>query len=100
MVEDVLKAKRLDGALAALGRIAAASFADGRQRQLLRDRLAELEVPAQVIWGEADRILPAAHAEGLPAAIAVHRLPATGHLAHMERAAEVNARIRELLVAA
>jgi len=44
----------------------------------------------QVIWGNADAILPAGHADGLPAAIAVHRFDGKGHMVHMEAVAEVN----------
>ena len=91
MVEDVLKYKRLDGVDAALNKVAGASFAGGQQALRLNDRLGELEVPVQVIWGREDRIVPAAHGEGLPAAIKVTVLDHAGHLVHMEKAAEVNA---------
>ena len=91
MVEDVLKYKRLDGVDAALNKVAGASFAGGQQALQLNDRLGELEVPVQVIWGREDRIVPAAHGEGLPAAIKVTVLDHAGHLVHMEKAAEVNA---------
>lgn len=97
MVENVLRAKRMDGAQRALEAIAAACFGGGRQRWQARERLAGLAVPVQVIWGEQDRILPVRHAEGLPAAIAVHRLESAGHLVHMEKAAEVNALIARFL---
>ena len=53
MVEEVLKFKRLDGAAAALRKIADANFSGGKQRGSLRDRLAELKMPVQVIWGDA-----------------------------------------------
>ncbi|MGH7212076.1 MAG: acetoin dehydrogenase dihydrolipoyllysine-residue acetyltransferase subunit [Acetobacteraceae bacterium] len=90
MADDVLKFKRLDGAVAALSAIAAANFAAGRQTTLLRDQLGKIEVPVQVIWGAEDRILPARHADGLPANVAVHVLQGAGHMPHMEKAAEVN----------
>lgn len=96
MVEEVLKFKRLDGAVAALRAIADANFESGAQRVLVRERLGELGVPVQVIWGEADRVLPASHAEGLPAAVSVTRIAGAGHIAHMEKAAEVNAAIASL----
>lgn len=95
MIEDVLKYKRLDGANAALERIAGANFVGGRQTQSFADRLADLTPPAQVIWGREDRILPARHAEGLPATIPVHVLADAGHMVHMEKAGEVNALIRD-----
>jgi pyruvate dehydrogenase E2 component (dihydrolipoamide acetyltransferase) len=94
MVEEVLKFKRLDGAQAALRLVADANFSGDSQRVSLRDRLAEVKAPVQLIWGEADRILPARHAEGLPPAIQVTRIAGAGHLPYMEKAAEVNAAIR------
>jgi pyruvate dehydrogenase E2 component (dihydrolipoamide acetyltransferase) len=93
MVEEVLKFKRLDGAVAALRAIADANFSGGKQRGSLRDRLAAIKAPVQVIWGDADRILPSKHAEGLPAAVKVTRIEGAGHIPHMEKAAEVNSAI-------
>ena len=91
MVEDVLKYKRLDGVDAALNKVAGATFAGGQQALRLNDRLGELEVPVQVVWGCEDRIVPAAHGKGLPAGIKVTVLDHAGHLVHMEKVAEVNA---------
>jgi pyruvate dehydrogenase E2 component (dihydrolipoamide acetyltransferase) len=90
MVNDVLKYKRLDGVEAALKTIAAAAFPGGRQARVMRDRLPQLSMPAQVIWGRHDRIIPAAQAQGLPGNVAVHLLDGAGHMAHMEAAGEVN----------
>jgi pyruvate dehydrogenase E2 component (dihydrolipoamide acetyltransferase) len=90
MVEDVLKYKRLDGVAGALEAIAGAVFPDGRQAVVLAERLSELAVPTQVIWGKHDRIVPPAHAEGLPPKVAVHMIGNAGHMAHMEAAGEVN----------
>lgn len=90
MAEDVLRFKRLDGATAALSAIAAANFPGGRQAVTLRDRIGAAGGAVQVIWGAADAILPARHAEGLPAPVIVHVLEQAGHMPHMERAAEVN----------
>jgi pyruvate dehydrogenase E2 component (dihydrolipoamide acetyltransferase) len=97
MIEDVLKFKRLDGVESALNRIVAESFAGGRQALELRARLAELRVPVQVIWGRQDRILPVSHAEGLPGTMPVYVLDDAGHMAHMEKAAEVNEQIRRFI---
>jgi pyruvate dehydrogenase E2 component (dihydrolipoamide acetyltransferase) len=90
MAEDVLRFKRLDGATAALSAIAAANFPKGRQTAILRDRINDVGIPVQVIWGAGDAILPARHAEGLPSPVAVHVLEQAGHMPHMERAGEVN----------
>jgi pyruvate dehydrogenase E2 component (dihydrolipoamide acetyltransferase) len=100
MIDEVLKYKRLDGVTAALQAIAAAAFPGGRQAADLRGALAAAAVPRQVIWGTADRIIPAAHANGLPAAVAVHRLDGAGHLPHMEKSGEVNRLIAALAAAA
>jgi len=97
MIDDVLKYKRLDGATQALERIAAACFPAGIQALNRAEDLARLKVPAQVIWGREDRIIPAGHAAGLPATIPVHLLDAAGHMVHMEKAAEVNALIHDFV---
>ena len=90
MIEDVLKFKRLDGVEAALNRIIDDTFAGGQQALQLTDRLGEITVPARVIWGREDRIIPARHSDGLPSNIRVHVLNGAGHMVHMEKAAEVN----------
>jgi pyruvate dehydrogenase E2 component (dihydrolipoamide acetyltransferase) len=90
MIDDVLKNKRLDGAPEALKAVAAANFAGGRQAVVLVDRLGDVGVPMQIIWGEKDQIIPARHATGLPPNVAIHVLPGAGHMPQMEKAAEVN----------
>jgi pyruvate dehydrogenase E2 component (dihydrolipoamide acetyltransferase) len=97
MIEDVLKFKRLDGVEEALARIAGESFTGGRQALELRPRLADLSVPVQVIWGRQDQILPVSHVQGLPATMPVHVLEGAGHMAHLEKAAEVNEQIRRFI---
>jgi len=97
MVEDVLKFKRLDGAEAALNKIASAAFAGGQQALQLTGKLGEIEAPVRVIWGKEDRILPVGHAEGLPNGIEVTVLEGAGHLVHMEKAHEVNDLIAAML---
>jgi pyruvate dehydrogenase E2 component (dihydrolipoamide acetyltransferase) len=96
LIEDVLKLKRVDGVVPALKTVAAAAFPGGAQARVFRDDLGRIEVPIQVVWGRADRILPAAHAEGLPLGIAVHLLDGKGHMVHMEAAGEVNRLIAEI----
>jgi pyruvate dehydrogenase E2 component (dihydrolipoamide acetyltransferase) len=100
MVEDVLRYKRLDGVAAALAAIAASWFAGGRQQVDLTERIAGLAVPVQVIWGREDRIIPAAHAERLRSRFPVHILEQSGHLPHMEKAAEVGRLVRSFIAAA
>ena len=97
MLDDIISYKRLDGALEALNTIAATIFKDGHQAVELVPRLAALTAPIQIIWGEADRIIPAAQANGLPTTVPVHLIPGAGHMVHMEKAEEVNELIETFL---
>jgi pyruvate dehydrogenase E2 component (dihydrolipoamide acetyltransferase) len=97
MVEDVLRYKRLDGVPATLAKIAAEWFPDGKQRTDLRDAVAQLKIPVQIIWGRDDRIIPVAHAEALAAKLPVHIIEEAGHLPHMEKAGEVNRLLKRLI---
>ncbi|MGH7158658.1 MAG: acetoin dehydrogenase dihydrolipoyllysine-residue acetyltransferase subunit [Acetobacteraceae bacterium] len=85
MIDAVLRAKRLDGAEAALAAIAAANFSEGRQKISLRPVLADPARPARIVWGRHDRIIPASHAEGLPAHVKVTIFENAGHVAHIEK---------------
>lgn len=100
MVEEVLRYKRLDGVAAALAAIARSWFPDGRQVVDLGAGLAGLDLPAQVVWGQADAILPVAHAEALSGRFRVHILEDTGHLPHLERPGEVNRLLRAMMTEA
>ena len=97
MIEDVLKFKRIDGVDAALKKMRDALFPGGRQAVVLRDGLAKLPQPVQVIVGAKDRVLPsAAHAKGLPGNVKVHVFENAGHMPHMEVASDVNRLIMEI----
>lgn len=98
LVDDVLKYKRLEGVDAALAQLAAALFPDGRQARSFRDELGSLPQRVQVIWGEKDRIIPVAHAHGLP--VDVHVMPGYGHMVQLEAANDVNAAIERFISAA
>ena len=97
MIEDVLKYKRLDGVDAALRTLRDALFPGGKQGLVFKDRLAEAQVPIQVLWGRQDRVVPASHGQDLPARVQVTVFEDAGHLAHMEKAGEVNAAIEAFL---
>jgi pyruvate dehydrogenase E2 component (dihydrolipoamide acetyltransferase) len=99
MVADLLQFKRLDGVPAALRAIAEAAFPDGRQADNLRGGLGALAMPAQVVWGAGDRIIPPVHAAALPRAIVTHIIESAGHMPHMEQAGQVNALIQSLMQA-
>ncbi len=97
MLEDILRYKRLDGVEAALKSIAAAMLTDGRQAWSARDRLGEITVPIQAIWGRDDQIIPVSHCDGLPGQVGVHVFDSKGHMVHMEAAPEVNRLIEQIV---
>jgi len=99
LIEDLLKYKRLDGVDAALAALAAGSFKDGRQQALLADALGKLGIPVLVVWGGADKIIPAAHAGNAKGA-KVEVIEGAGHMVQMEAAAKVNALLKEHLAKA
>lgn len=97
LVDDVLKYKRLEGVDTALQQLATALVPQGRQALIFRDELGLLPQRVQVIWGEDDRIIPAAHAHGLP--VDVHVLAGYGHMVQLEAANDVNAAIEQFISA-
>lgn len=97
MVDEVIKFKRVDGVGPALETLRDGLMPGGQQGTNLKDVLSTLTAPVQVIWGRNDQILPADHADGLPDNITVTLYDNTGHMPHMEKAAEVNELIGKML---
>lgn len=95
--DEVLRTKRIDGAGPALQAIAAACFPGGRQAIGIGDRLRGVTAPILAIWGDADAIVPPAHAASLPDGAAVETIAGAGHMPQMEAAAEVNRLLGEFL---
>jgi len=90
LIDDILKYKRLDGVTEALTTVAQA-FIDGDKQTIgLRDALPRISVPVKVIWGSVDKIIPASHADDMPANVDVHVLDGFGHLVQLEAASDVN----------
>ena len=89
LIDDLLKYKRLDGVDAALRGIAGSVFPGGRQFA----RLDPGEVPAIVIWGAEDRIIPSSHASAAAGAKS-EIIEGAGHMVQMEQAGKVNALIK------
>ena len=97
MVDEVIKFKRLDGVGSALEKLRDGLMPGGEQGARLRDHLSSLAAPMAVVWGKEDKILPAVHAEDLPDNVAVTLYESTGHMPHMEKAADVNELIKKML---
>jgi pyruvate dehydrogenase E2 component (dihydrolipoamide acetyltransferase) len=94
MVDDVLRYKRLDGVEPLLLSLSRALFPDGRQAERPALELGGSGVPVLVVWGEEDRVVPAAHAAHAPPGATVERFPGAGHMVQMERASDVNRLLR------
>jgi pimeloyl-ACP methyl ester carboxylesterase len=77
--------------------IADTMFPDGTQAIDLRETLETLSIPAKVVWGRLDRIIPSSHSRELPGHIGLHLLNDTGHVPHLEQPALVARLIEELV---
>jgi len=101
LVDDVLAYKRLDGVDEALHALVDALLDGDAQRAEGTAAVAALggAVPVTVVWGSADRIIPAAQAEAVTGAIR-HLIDGAGHMPHMERPSEVQAAIEETMARA
>ncbi len=97
LLDDLLRYKRIDGVTELLTALAAALFGGGRQAELPATKLPATGLPLLVVWGEADQVIPAAHAGAAPAGATVAVLSGAGHMVMMEKAGEVNALLRKHL---
>lgn len=97
MIEDIIRFKRLDGALQCLQTIAKACFPNGKQADDLRPALTGFSGPSQIIWGATDEVLSPSDADGLPDSITVTIIPQAGHMPQLEKAADVNAAIMKFV---
>ena len=98
LVEDLLAYKRLDGVDEALHALVDTLLDGDVQRADSAALMAAIgdAVPVTVVWGGADRIIPAAQAESVAGAVR-HLVDGAGHMPHMERPAEVQAAIEETI---
>ena len=101
LVDDLLAYKRLDGVDEALHTLAGALLDGDAQRGDSAALVTALAgaVPVTVIWGSADRIIPAAQARSVPGAVR-HLVDGAGHMPHMERPGEVQAAIEQAIARA
>ena len=98
LVDDLLAYKRLDGVDEALHALADTLLDGEAQRGDSAATLAAIggAAPVTVIWGRADRIIPAAQAESVAGAVR-HLIDGAGHMPQMERPAEVQTAIEETI---
>ena len=75
---------RTEAVAAAQAAMAAALFPDGTQAFSIRGALERLAMPVRVVFGAADRIIPAHHARDLPGTVALHQFRNVGHMPHLE----------------
>ena len=101
LVDDLLAYKRLDGVDQALHTLLGTLLDGDAQRGDSAAALAAAggAIPVTVVWGRADRIIPAAQAESVPGAVR-HVIDGAGHMPQMERPAEVQAAIEETIARA
>ena len=91
LLDDILKYKRLDGVSELLSELGGGLFAGGQQREQPGRRLGETGKRVLVVWGAADRIIPATHAAHAPPSATRRIIEGAGHMVQMEKAGEVNA---------
>lgn len=89
MVENVLKAKRIEGAEFCLNTIAQACIYD-ESNILPTENLKKIGQSIQIIWGDKDNIAPVSQANELADYFEVHLVEDAGHMVHMEAASNVN----------
>lgn len=90
--EDMSAARSAPGALEAIAQTYAAMFPEGPEKGqgvLPREHLAGLSMPAFVLWGEADTVLPCPKVSVLPENLSLTILPGAGHMLPEERPLDV-----------
>ena len=101
LVELLYQQRLQPGAHEALVATAHAAFGDGQQRLDLRDTLAGLNIPVLVVWGDADAVIPVAHAQEAKRAHQgrLEVFAGSGHCPHIEGAGAFNQLVHSFLVA-
>jgi pimeloyl-ACP methyl ester carboxylesterase len=82
--EETLRMRSQPGVREAHEQLFEALFPDGTQSFDLRPALQRLRVPARVIWGRRDAIIPWRHALAAPGHVGLHLLAEAGHLPQLE----------------
>ena len=80
--------------------LAEALFPDGTQTFDLRPALARLTVPAAILWGRRDHILPHRHVFAAEGEVAMHLFKSAGHVPQVECPDRIAAVLRRHMAAA
>jgi pyruvate dehydrogenase E2 component (dihydrolipoamide acetyltransferase) len=100
LVQGTLRARSSERSADMLENISESLFPDGTQGFSVRAAFRELKIPVKIIVGAQDRIIPAAHARGLPGHVAIHCFSDVGHMPHLEIRSEVGRLLGEAVLAA
>ncbi len=99
VVRHHLGMRRRPGQIEKLVEIAAAITRDDRQGVIPPDVLKKLAMPATVLWGSDDPVLPFSQSESLPSHFKRLAVPGAGHMLASEAAERTSAAIRAQLAA-
>lgn len=100
LVDQLYQQRTQPGAYEALVATSDAAFGDGQQHIDLRDTLVGLNIPVLVVWGDADAVIPVAHAQEAKRApqSRLEVFAGSGHCPHIERADAFNQLVLSFLV--
>ncbi|MEM6625960.1 MAG: acetoin dehydrogenase dihydrolipoyllysine-residue acetyltransferase subunit [Pseudomonadota bacterium] len=96
MLDDLIKAKRLDGAEAALGAMKDALKGGDPAYAALSGALEEITAPIVLIATREDKIVGAPDVSGFPAGTATIWIEDAGHMPHLEKSGEVIEALKRL----
>ena len=89
LVDQIRQQRTQPGAREALLATSEAAFGGGRQHNDFREMLASWPKPLLIVWGEADAVIPVAHAMAAGQG-RVEVFAGCGHCPHIERAEAFN----------
>ena len=99
LVDQLYEQRTQPGAHEALVATASAAFDDGQQRIDLRNTLEGLNIPVLVVWGDADAVIPVAHAQEAKRTpqSRLEVFAGSGHCPHIESAGAFNQLVQSFL---
>lgn len=83
-VQITAETRAQPGIIEAQEQIVEGCFPDGIQVVSIRETLETLDIPITIVFGDADRIIPASHMARLPERIGQHLLIGVGHMPQIE----------------